>query len=87
VASFRALSFTLRLPTTIPSSRTELPGELLVRVPVRGVVLCCSNVPSGMACVDQVAARVLEKAALAGAAAVTTSWLIWTEQGWGEAEL
>ena len=67
--------------------KAEHPGELLVRVPLRGVVLCCSNVALDMGCVDWAAEQVVGRASASGAAPVATSWLVWTEQGWGEVEL
>ncbi len=69
------------------SLKADLPGELLVRVVQRGVVLCCSNLASSVGLVDKVAEQIVEKGALQGAAIVTPSWLIWTEHGWGEPEL
>ncbi|MBX3190821.1 MAG: hypothetical protein KF819_27735 [Labilithrix sp.] len=65
--------------------KEQLPGELLVRVPLRGVVLCCSNVPADMAFVDAVADRFVENAK--GAGVVATPWIAWTEEGWAEIEI
>ena len=65
----------------------ELPGELLVRVPLRGVVLCCSNIAADMACVDWAADQLIEEATASGAAVVGTSWLGWSDDGWNTVEL
>lgn len=67
--------------------KAEMPGELLVRVALRGVVFCCSNVPMDMGCVDAAVDHFVAGANARGASTVESPWLAWTEQGWGQIEL